>query len=152
MPKKFAGMNSKAVAAKARKNEKADAERAKKEQAEEDAYWADDDRGAQKKKERKEAAEKKKAEQLAKKQEAQRLLQEEEAQLKAKGASNTPAAKVTRNDIRLREEAEKEAKLKQNQKKGNEDEELVENLIVISGSLFLMTLFQGFLHYIMKEE
>ena len=128
MPKKFAGMNSKAAAAKARKDEKAEAERTKKQQALDDAYWADDDKGAQKKKDRKEAAERKKADQLAKKQEAQRLLQEEEAQLKSSGANK--GSKVTRNDIRLREEAEKEVKAK---KKANDEEaELTENLNRVS--------------------
>ena len=49
MPKKFAGENSKAVAAKARKNEKAEAEKNKKEKEIEDAKWADDDKSAKKK-------------------------------------------------------------------------------------------------------
>ena len=43
MPKKT-GENSKAVAAKERKNEKATAEKAQKQKQEEDAYWADDDK------------------------------------------------------------------------------------------------------------
>ena len=49
MPKKFAGENSKAVAAKARKAEKAEVEKNKKEKEIEDAKWADDDKSAKKK-------------------------------------------------------------------------------------------------------
>ena len=49
MPKKFAGENSKAVAAKARKAEKAEIEKNKKEKEIEDAKWADDDKSAKKK-------------------------------------------------------------------------------------------------------
>ena len=49
MPKKFAGTNSKAAAAKAAKAEKADVEKAKKAQAEEDAKWRDDDKATAKK-------------------------------------------------------------------------------------------------------
>ena len=49
MPKKFAGENSKAAAAKERKSEKAEAERLKKEKAAEDALWQDDDKSLAKK-------------------------------------------------------------------------------------------------------
>ena len=49
MPKKFAGENSKAVAAKAKKSEKAEAEKLKKDKEIEDAKWADDDKSAKKK-------------------------------------------------------------------------------------------------------
>ena len=44
MPKKFAGENSKAAVAKARKSEKAESERAKKEKDKEDAEWIDNDK------------------------------------------------------------------------------------------------------------
>ena len=47
MPKK--GENMKAVAAKQRKDEKAQAEKAKKEKEIEDAYWRDDDKQLAKK-------------------------------------------------------------------------------------------------------
>lgn len=51
MPKKFTGLNSKAAAAKARKDEKSEAERLRKQQEEEDALWKDDgDKNMQKKK------------------------------------------------------------------------------------------------------
>lgn len=53
MPKKFKGENSKAVEARERKaNQKAEAD-AKKKAAEEDAYWADDDKHIAKKHQRK---------------------------------------------------------------------------------------------------
>ena len=44
MPKKFASENSKAVAAKDRKNEKAALEKSAKQKKAEDEYWADDDK------------------------------------------------------------------------------------------------------------
>ena len=49
MPKKFAGENSKAVAARARKSEKAETERIKKEREKEDAEWMDNDKSLAKK-------------------------------------------------------------------------------------------------------
>ncbi len=49
MPKKLSGQNSKAVAAKARKEEKAAAEKARAEQLREDALWADSDKHRDKK-------------------------------------------------------------------------------------------------------
>ena len=45
MPKKFANENSKAVAAKDRKNEKAAQEKSAKQKKADDEYWADDDKG-----------------------------------------------------------------------------------------------------------
>ena len=49
MPKKMSGENSKAVAARERKNEKATADKAAKDRAAEDAKWADNDKGLAKK-------------------------------------------------------------------------------------------------------
>ena len=49
MPKKFAGENSKAAAARARKTEKAEAENLKKEKERGDAEWRDDDKSLKKK-------------------------------------------------------------------------------------------------------
>ena len=49
MPKKFAGENSKAAAAKAKKSEKAESERIKKEKEKEDAEWVDNDKSLGKK-------------------------------------------------------------------------------------------------------
>ena len=44
MPKKMSGENSKATAARERKNEKLTADKIAKEKAKEDAYWVDDDK------------------------------------------------------------------------------------------------------------
>jgi hypothetical protein len=53
MPKKFAGENSKAVVAKARKQAVRDEESAKKQKAMDDAYWKDDDKQLVKKQQKK---------------------------------------------------------------------------------------------------
>lgn len=53
MPKKFAGENSKAVAAKARKTAAKEAEAEKVKKKIEDSYWNDDDKNVQKKQQRK---------------------------------------------------------------------------------------------------
>lgn len=53
MPKKFQGENTKAVAARARKADAKATERARQEQEKEDAHWADDDKQAAKKQQRK---------------------------------------------------------------------------------------------------
>ena len=53
MPKKFKGENSKAAEARARKDAVREAEHQKKKQAEEDAYWADDDKHVARKQQRK---------------------------------------------------------------------------------------------------
>lgn len=53
MPKKFAGENSKAVVAKARKAAIREAEVAKKQKEIEDEYWRDDDKHLQRKQQRK---------------------------------------------------------------------------------------------------
>lgn len=53
MPKKFAGENSKAVAARARKASSKEAETLKKQKELEDAYWKDDEKHIVKKQQRK---------------------------------------------------------------------------------------------------
>lgn len=53
MPKKFAGENSKAVAAKARKAAAQEEQAQKKQKQIEDEYWKDDDKNAAKKQARK---------------------------------------------------------------------------------------------------
>lgn len=53
MPKKFAGENSKAVAARARKASSKEAETLKKQKEVEDAYWKDDEKHTAKKQQRK---------------------------------------------------------------------------------------------------
>jgi len=112
MPKKFAGENSKAVAAKARKAEKAEIEKNKKEKEIEDAKWADDDKSAKKKQARKEDAERKRQEALEKKQEREKLLAEEDSKvLKEKSGSKKAslAPKITRAQIRDNEEQREKA-------------------------------------------
>ena len=57
MPKKFIGENSKAVAARVRKDVQKSDQREKEERNKEDRYWADDDKNVVKKQQRKVAAE-----------------------------------------------------------------------------------------------
>jgi len=99
MPKKFAGENSKAVAAKAKKSEKAEAEKLKKDKEIEDAKWADDDKSAKKKQARKEDAERKRQDALQKKQERERMLADEEVKEKTISKKVSPV-KMTRAQIR----------------------------------------------------
>eukprot|EP00088_Acartia_fossae_P060613 TRINITY_DN7260_c0_g1_i3.p1 TRINITY_DN7260_c0_g1~~TRINITY_DN7260_c0_g1_i3.p1 ORF type:complete len:236 (-),score=95.82 TRINITY_DN7260_c0_g1_i3:209-916(-) len=104
MPKKFQGENSKAVAAKARKAEKSEKEKVAKKKAEEDAYWADDDKNLAKKQAKKDEAERKKLEAAAKKKERQDLASQEEKDIQAKMSKANP---VKMTQARIREEAEK---------------------------------------------
>lgn len=109
MPKKMVGENSKAVAAKARKAEKADNEKATKQKALDDAYWADDDKNLAKKQGKKEDAEKKRLEALAKKKERQDLAEQEEKEIQKKIAkAKANPVKVTQAQIR--EETERREK------------------------------------------
>lgn len=98
MPKKFQGENTKSSAARARKAEAKAVADAKRQQAQEDAFWQDDDKHVQRKEQRKEEKEKRRLEQLERKKESQRLLEEEDARLKSKQAKPAPA-KVTRAQI-----------------------------------------------------
>ncbi|XP_033749935.1 coiled-coil domain-containing protein 124-like isoform X1 [Pecten maximus] len=98
MPKKFKGENSKAVEAKARKAAVQHAEKEKREQALEDAYWKDDDKHNAKKTQRKDDKEKKRLEQLDRKKELQRLHDEEMNSIKSK-ASTGGSSKVTQSQI-----------------------------------------------------
>ena len=131
MPKKFAGENSKAVAAKAKKSEKAEAEKLKKDKEIEDAKWADDDKSAKKKQvnvktymvyiilalsiqflasnwcylkfdqARKEDAERKRQDALQKKQERERMLADEEVKEKNISKRVSPV-KMTRYIFKLK--------------------------------------------------
>lgn len=98
MPKKFQGENTKSSAARARKAEAKAVADAKRQQAQEDAFWQDDDKHVQRKEQRKEEKEKRRLEQLERKKESQRLLEEEDARLKSKQAK-PPPTKVTRAQI-----------------------------------------------------
>lgn len=119
MPKKFHGENTKAVTARARKEAVRQTEKANKEKEIEDAYWADDNKTAIRKQQRKvrlvqfkfnfiskiqsfiqiqqDDKDKKKQEQLERKQMSRDALEDEMSSLK----SAKPAApqKVTRSDI-----------------------------------------------------
>ena len=77
MPKKISEENSKAVAARERKNDKATASKNDKDRAMEDAKWVDNDKGAAKKQSRKKDSEKKRLEAVSKKKEREELLAQE---------------------------------------------------------------------------
>lgn len=97
MPKKFAGGNSKAVEAKARKAEVHNAEADKKAKAAEDALWTENDKLVLRKQEKKEAELKKAQEKLARKLENEKLLEEESKKLKS--GKPPRVEKVTRYEI-----------------------------------------------------
>ncbi|XP_026816091.1 coiled-coil domain-containing protein 124 [Rhopalosiphum maidis] len=95
MPKKFVGMNSKAMEAKARKDAIKQEADAKKKKAIEDEFWKDDDKNSIKKQKRKEEKEKKKIDQLEKKREAQLLLETELSEIKTTQINQ----KITRHQL-----------------------------------------------------
>uniref|UniRef100_S4RBC0 Coiled-coil domain containing 124 n=1 Tax=Petromyzon marinus TaxID=7757 RepID=S4RBC0_PETMA len=92
MPKKFSTENTKAAAARVRKEEAKAVATAKKQKEVEDALWVEDDKNVLKKEQRKVEREKKRLEQLERKKEAQRLLDEEQASLKGRAAKQAAAA------------------------------------------------------------
>ena len=98
MPKKFAGENSKAAAARARKTAVKEVEQAKKKEKEEEAYWKEDDKHVLRKLQRKEEQEKKKQSIADKKAEAKALLEQETATVHKTAKIPTPV-KVTRAQI-----------------------------------------------------
>ncbi|XP_023322221.1 coiled-coil domain-containing protein 124 [Eurytemora carolleeae] len=104
MPKKMSGENSKATAARERKNEKLTADKNAKEKAKEDAYWEDDDKSLAKKQSRKEDQEKKRLEALAKKKERDELAAQEEKETLSKIVKVNP---VKQTQARIREETER---------------------------------------------
>lgn len=95
MPKKF-GTNTKSAEARAKKEAVKTAEKEKKERAEEEALWADDDKHIARKQQRKEEKDKKKMEQLEKKAALKQIYDEEMNSIKAAKAR---AEKVTRAEI-----------------------------------------------------
>ncbi|XP_050346421.1 coiled-coil domain-containing protein 124 [Nymphalis io] len=97
MPKKFAGENSKAVAARQRKENSKQEKEQKIKKIVEDAEWEDNDDKLKKKQQKKEEQEKKRLEQLQKKAEAKALLEKEMESLKGKVAP--PPPKITRAQI-----------------------------------------------------
>jgi len=103
MPKKLNGQNSKAVTAKARKDEKAAAEKERVEREKEDAMWRDDDKKREKKLSRKEDTEKKRLVALERKKERKEIEEEEAVAIggsrgKPDGSSLT-SQKMTRKQI-----------------------------------------------------
>ncbi|VDK44774.1 unnamed protein product [Anisakis simplex] len=98
MPKKFTGENSKAAAARSRKEAVKKEQAEKKKQAEEDAYWRDDDKSVLRKQQRKEEMERKRQEALQRKQENRLAHDEEMNSLAGKVASNA-AAKVISSSL-----------------------------------------------------
>ncbi|XP_071952398.1 coiled-coil domain-containing protein 124-B-like [Antedon mediterranea] len=103
MPKKFKGENSKAVVAKARKEEARQIEKSRVEKEKEDAFWKDDDKLTERKANRKAEKEKKRIETVERKKDSQRLLDEEESIIKQK---TVKTAKVSQAEIRAQRERE----------------------------------------------
>ncbi|CAB3240140.1 unnamed protein product [Arctia plantaginis] len=99
MPKKFAGENSKAVAARQRKEDAKQEKEIKLKKMVEDAEWDDNDEKLKKKQQKKEAEEKKRQEQLQKKAEAKALLEKEMQSIKANTKAAPPPPKITRAQI-----------------------------------------------------
>ncbi|KAK6179357.1 hypothetical protein SNE40_011739 [Patella caerulea] len=97
MPKKFAGTNSKAAEARARKSAQKEEEKIRKAAAAEDELWRDDDKNVNRKLQRKDEKERKRLEQLEKKKEIQQLHDEEMNALKS--VKPTAPSKVTRHAI-----------------------------------------------------
>ncbi|CAH0405587.1 unnamed protein product [Chilo suppressalis] len=98
MPKKFAGENSKAVAARQRKEDAKQEKEQKTKKMIEDAQWEDDDEKLKKKQQKKEEQEKKRQEQLQKKAEAKALLEKELDSIKG-NTKAPPPPKITRAQI-----------------------------------------------------
>lgn len=98
MPKKFVGENSKAVAARQRKENIKQEKDQKLKQRIEDAAWEENDEKVLKKQQKKDDQEKKRQQQLEKKAEAKALLEKEMASLKVTTKA-APPQKVTRAQI-----------------------------------------------------
>lgn len=137
MPKKGArGENSKAVEARARKEEKKNDEKERKAKAEEDALWEDNDKMVQKKQNRMQQREASAAEKAAHKASLKAAYEEDMAAAGSVTTSDKNAtAKLTRAEMqrRLDEEARKEAEARKGDAGAastttHMDEPLVENL------------------------
>lgn len=119
MPKRCSGENSKAVAARERKNEKATSEKLAKQKALEDEYWKDDNKSLAKKQAKKDEIERKKMEALERKKERQNLAELEEKSTLSTLSKANPV-KVTQ--AKIREEAEKRQQAAKNAGKKTEIE------------------------------
>uniref|UniRef100_A0A914GV71 UDP-N-acetylglucosamine--dolichyl-phosphate N-acetylglucosaminephosphotransferase n=1 Tax=Globodera rostochiensis TaxID=31243 RepID=A0A914GV71_GLORO len=122
MPKKFQSENTKAVASRARKTEAKATERARDEQAKEDAHWRDDDKHVQKKAQRKNDLEQKRQQELDRKQANKQAYEQELSTLaEAKQKQQQqPATKVTQAQI------ERERQLEEMRRKEAERVRLLE--------------------------
>ncbi|XP_015171355.1 PREDICTED: coiled-coil domain-containing protein 124 [Polistes dominula] len=133
MPKKFVGVNSKAVAARERKAAAKEAENTKKALEAEEKAWQDDNKQLLKKKQKQEELEKKRQQQLEKKAEVKALLEQEMATIKVGGKQ--PIAKITKSEIletiERRNQAAKIEKKKEKEKEKPIEENL--NRVVIEG-------------------
>lgn len=119
----------KAVAAKSRKEEKQNLEKAKKEKEAEDALWKDDDKQLAKKQARKDDVEKKRLEALEKKRERDALLAEEAEKEKGKQPKKfIPPPKITRAQIQEEVAKVKEATPADKKVQVVDEEPLPENL------------------------
>ncbi|CAH1153621.1 unnamed protein product [Phaedon cochleariae] len=99
MPKKFPSENTKAAAARERKQQVKDEAVAKKQKDIDDAYWTDNDKQVQKKQQKKDAEEKKRIEALQRKAEAKALLEKEASEVIKKVSKPAPPVKLTRAQI-----------------------------------------------------
>ncbi|KAJ8872491.1 hypothetical protein PR048_026097 [Dryococelus australis] len=107
MPKKFAGENSKAVAARARKTAAKEQEESRRKQQLEEEFWKDDDKHILKKQQKKEEQARKKQETLEKKAQSKALLEEELGSIKP--SSKQPISKISQFQIQAENEKRKVA-------------------------------------------
>jgi len=128
MPKKLSGQNSKAVAAKAHREEKAAAERERAERKKEDAFWHDDDKKREKKLGRKLDSEKKRLGVLERKKERRELEEEESEAIggsRGKADAKSPSMqKITQKHIE--EIMNKKKKMRETEQKQRFVDQVVE--------------------------
>lgn len=150
------GTNSKAVEARARKDEKKRAEHEKVQKEKEDAYWKDDDKQLAKKIQRKAEADKKKEEAVAKKALKQALYEEEMASIKGPSGGGGGTSKVTRAEIAFKLENQKvekpkpkliETPIEENLNRINVEGEArsVDEAIAVLRCEYLFTIFSNFI-------
>ncbi|VDD87965.1 unnamed protein product [Enterobius vermicularis] len=134
MPKKFSGENTKAAAARARKDAAKREANEKKKQEEEDEYWRDDDKANARKLQRKEEAERKRQDALQRKLE-NRLAHDSEME-KLAGKNPVPV-KITQAAIqanlraeakRVEEEEKRQRLLRESRLETLQTEEIEENI------------------------
>jgi len=133
MPKKLNGQNSKAVAAKVRREEKVAAERDRAEREREDAFWHDDDKKREKKLGRKLDSEKKRLGALERKKERRELEEEESEAIggsRGKGDARSPSTqKITQKQIQeIMNEKKKMRETEQKHIFVDQVEEITENV------------------------